>query len=238
MFEEGGETRINTAIASAISFIIALMLAIPVSAGTGTQEIVVQDRTGDLMLQYDADTCDNTVVWPDDTPIAQVGYFDMLRFWLSQEVSGNGKTKTDTYSFGMELAAELPQEGSPLPYGFDFVAWLMWIDVEPWNPVYNPDAETLFTIQLVYDGSTYVAELRKGLSAGPVLEYLNFGINGSEFELKVSAASIGDMDSFWWMPCTRVQWGILGSDGFWSIDTTDPGAVDGQVWWDIPWTSL
>jgi len=215
----------KTAIVTALSFMVALMLIHPVSAGS--RSLVVQDREGDLGCgNVNWDTCEFTVAWPDNTPVASVGYFDILSFSLTQ--------KAKMYTFGMEVAAPLPDEGSALPNGFKRVQWLLWIDAEPWNLKYNPTAETLFTILLSYDGSGYTATLRAGLSMGPVVATLPYEIDGAKLQIEFSAASIGSLQSFWIMPCTVVEWSVPHA-GFWDLDSTDPGAVPGQVWWDIPW---
>jgi hypothetical protein len=100
--------------------------------------IVVPDMPGDLGGNYDLETCEVTTVWGDNTPVVEAGYFDALSYSLSLK----GKT---TYTFGMELAAALPNEGSALPSGIKYVAWTMWIDAVPWHPVYDP-TPSLFTV--------------------------------------------------------------------------------------------
>jgi len=206
------------------AIVVGLMLAMPMSAGaSSTMTTVVPDRTGDLGIGWDFTTCEAQSLWGQGTPWVRAGYFDMTSVWLSQ----SGKT----YTFGMELTKDLPQEGSALPYGVDFACWLIWIDPSPWNALYNP-VDTLFTIGLNYDGSKYVAALMEGVN-GNVIAPLPFTIDGSKFQLQFSAASIGKMPSFWWMPATKV-W--LGNMHTWdSIDRADPGASPGQVWWDLPW---
>jgi hypothetical protein len=155
----------------------------------------------------------------------RVGYFDMTSVWLSQE--GN------RFMFGMQLAADLPEAGTPLPYGFHRASWLMWIDPCPWNPVCDP-VQTLFVVLLTYDGSNYAAELRE-YRTGVTLETLPFTVQGREFRMAFSATSIDCPESFWWFPCTQVWWGPSGSSAFWSLDGPDPGATPGQTYWDIPW---
>jgi hypothetical protein len=222
----GGEIRRKTAIAFAFSITVALMmLAQPVSAGTVT--LTVMDRPGDLGTKIVWETGDIVNTWPDTTSLTKVGYFDILSFSLSHS------SKAKTYTFGMELASDLPEPGSALPTGFKFVEWLMWIDPEPWNMKYN-NILSLYTIQLTYDGSKYNAEL-KDYPTGVVLATLPFNVDGSTLQLQFSAASIGNLGSFWFMPCTVVQWSVAPGAGYWDLDSTDPGAAPGQVWWDIPW---
>lgn len=213
-----------------LSAVVAGLLMVPggVSAGP-TMKIACQDKLGDLGPHYDAAAADTDIFWPDHTPLTKVGYFDMTSFWLSYS------SKEKTYTFGMELAKALPTPGSSLPTGFKMVKWLMWIDAEPWNPKYNPGAPCLFTIQLRYDGSDYVAELAEGSGWGPAVATLPFVVDGSALKMQFSAASIGNLESFWFLPCTVVQWSLQPYSGYWDLDASDPGAAPGQVWWDIPW---
>jgi hypothetical protein len=209
-----------------LSLVVVCLMLVPSGASAGTRTIVVEDRMGDLLGgNIDWDACEGTVFWQENTPVAQVGYFDITSFWLSE--------KGKMFTFGMEVAGPLPKEGSALPTGFHGLKWLMWIDPEPWNLKYNP-IMSLYTIQLVYDGSAYAAEL-KDYATGEVLATLPYSIGGSRLEMQFSAASIGNLESFWFIPCTVVQWSQIPGAGYWDLDTTDPGAVPGQVWWDIPW---
>ena len=205
------------------AIVAGLMLA-PTGVSAGTSKIMVSDQAGDLMLSFDPDTCEFTHVWQVTTPVAKAGYFDILSFSLAQ--------KGKVYTFEMQVAADLPKEGTRLPTGFNNVQWIMWIELEPWNPVYN-NVDSLFKIGLLYDGSRYAAKLTD-YATGEVLATLSYAIDGPKLQIQFSADSIGNLESFWWMPYTRVQWSVPPA-GYWALDTTDPGAVPGQIWWDIPW---
>jgi len=87
---------------------------------------------------------------------------------------------------------------------------------------------------LTYDGSIYAGELIEGLY-GAVLATLPIELGVSEFEVSFFADSIGNLESFWFMPCTVVLWSLIVGSGYWDLDAADPGVVAGQVWWDIPW---
>jgi hypothetical protein len=204
-----------------------MLMVMPMSTSAGkVATTVVPDRTGDLGIFWDFDTCEPKPVWGPGTPVAQAGYFDMTSVWLSQ----SGKT----YTFGMALNAALPTEGTPLPPGINLACWLMWIEPEPWNAIYNP-VDSLYTIGLIYDGSVYSAALMEGVNGAIIME-LPFAVDGNTFEVQFSAGSIGNMPSFWWMPVAKVWWGELH---IWdSIDRIDPGASPDQVWWDLPWPPL
>ncbi len=212
-----------------LSVIVAGLMMVPSGVSAGTTSMVVKDMRGDLGPKYDPVDGAVLVSWPETNNLVKVGYLDMLGFSLSYS------SKEKAYTFGMEIAKALPTPGSPLPTGFKMVKWLMWIDAEPWNPKYNPGAPCLFTIQLCYDGSEYVAELVEGSGWGVPVALLPFDVDGSTLKMQFSAASIGNLESFWFMPCTVVMWSLQPYSGYWDLDSTDPGAAPGQVWWDIPW---
>lgn len=218
-------SRILSMVLGAI--VIGIMMLMPISVTAAkTTTTVVSDRTGDPGIFWDFDTCEPKPVWGPGTPVAKAGYFDMVSVWLSQ--SGR------TYTFGMELNAALPAEGDALPPGIDLACWLIWIDPEPWNAVYNP-VDTLFTVGLIYDGSGYSAAIMEGVNGNIIME-LPFSVDATTFQLQFSASSIGSIPSFWWMPAAKVWWGDMH---VWdSIDRLDPGAGPGQVWWDLPWPSV
>lgn len=208
-----------------VSVAVAVMLASPVSAKTiGIQ---VEDQEGDLLLAFNPFTCETLATWADNTRPVQVGYIDMLSFGLF--------LKNGVYTFNMEVTGNLPVEGEALPTGWTAVHWVMWIDPEPWNPMLNP-IDSLFTVSLQYDGTAYACELIDYVT-GEVLTTLSYEIDGATLEIEFSAASIGDLESFWWMPGSGVCWGPIES-GFWDMDSTDLGTVPGQVYWDIPWPPL
>ena len=218
--------RVLVALLSAI--VVGLML-VPSGVSAGTTTIMATDRMGDLGPKYDAALADTVVFWPDNMPLTAAGYFDMLSWWFSYS------NKDKTYTFGMELAKALPSQGSPLPNGFKEVRWLVWLDNGAWNPKYNPTVASYYTAQLTYDGSEYAAVITQGGTWGPLVATLPFSVDGSKLQIQFSAASIGNLKSFWIMPCTVVQWSLVPYSGYWDLDAADPGSAPGQVWWSVPW---
>ncbi len=216
-------------VVAVLGAIIVGMMVVPRGVSAGTSTIEVKDARGDLGPRMDFLTQEVLVTWPDTTPVQKVGYFDILTFSLSY--SSNVKT----FKFSMEVSKALPSPGEPLTNGFKIAKWLMWIEEEPWNPILNP-VSSLYTIQLGYDGNAYAATL-VDYPTGTVLATLPFAIDGAKLQIDFTAKSIGNLASFWWMPCTVVQWSVPAGAGYWDLDSTDPGAAPGQVWWDIPWPS-
>jgi len=220
---------VRKAVIALLCVFVGGMMLLPGAVFAGTTTISATDKLGDIGPKYDAATAGSVLSWPDNMPLVQAGYFDMLAWWFSYS------SKEKTYTFGMELAKALPSPGSPLPNGHKEVKWLVWLDMGAWNPKYNPTVGSYYTAELKYDGSEYVAVLREGGSWGPVLETLPFAVDGSKLQLQFTAASIGNLKSFWVMPCTVVLWSLVPYSGYWDLDSTDPGSAPGQVWWSVPW---
>jgi len=209
-----------------LSVIVVGLMLVPSGASAGTMVSVVQDSTGDLGFGFDPQTSEMMPVWGPGTPWVKAGYFDIASAWLSQ--------KGSTFSFGMELAAALPKEGSALPGGIQLAEWALWIDPSPFNVVTNPVAP-LFLIALRYDGSTYSAFI---LDFGTmVMKSVPFSVGGAQVQLRFSAASVGNLAFEWWVPFVRIWQGPLGSAGFAFVDGIDWGSAPGQVYYDIPWPS-
>jgi hypothetical protein len=209
-------------IVSALSIAAVVMLAQPVMAGTLIS--IVEDSEGDLAFGVDQKTGGFMHYWQDNTPVAQAGYFDMVCTWLS--------LKKGIYTFGMELATELPEEGVALPNGIKLAEWAVWIDPSPYNYITNPVAP-LFLIALRYDGVSYSAFIMD--YATMLTVPAAFSVDGSEFTLKFTTDSIGDLEFEWWSPLVRVWWGPLGSAGCWFVDAVDLEPIEGYVYIDLPW---
>ena len=213
----------KTVIALAVSSTIALMMvALPVGAATVTS--VWADPQGDLGFGVDPKTGGIMHEWGDNTPVVKAGFLDMISTWLSQ--------KGKTYTFGMELAAPLPIEGTPLPAGFKMVEWAMWIDPSPYNYIVNP-CPTLFLIALRYDGSSYSAFVQdySTMAKTPIA----FTVDGSKLQLQFTAASIGNLAFEWWSPLVREWTGPVGTSGYWFVDAVNLPLVDGYAYIDLPW---
>ena len=210
--------------AALLCAIAAGLMLVPNGASTGAMMTVVQDSTGDIGFGVDPKTGLIMQTWEDNTPVSKAGYFDMASTWLSQ--------KGKTYTFWMELAAELPKEGSPSPTGIHLAEWAVWIDPSPYNCVTNTVA-SLFLIALRYDGASYAAFVvdYSTMTTTPI----PFSVDGSKLQLQFSAASIGGLAFEWWSPLVRAWWGQLGTSGYWFVDAVDLGSATGQEYMDIPW---
>src|SRR4030042_4347545 len=181
-------------------------MLIPGSVSAGTLTMMVEDPEGGLVFGLDMKTGGLARYYTEGAPIAGAGYLDMVSTWLS--------LKKDTYTFGIEAAAALPEEGSALPEGVKLVEWAMWIDPSPYNVLINP-VPALFLIALRYDGSSYssfILDYATFLTA-PV----SFSVEGSTLQLRFTSAAIGVLALEWWSPLVRAWWGTLGSAGYWLV---------------------
>ncbi len=214
----------NRVIIGYLSVIVAGLMLVPGCVSAGTLTMVVEDAEGDLGFGVNPKTGGIMHYWADDAPVAKAEFLDMVSTWLS--------LKKDVYTFGMELAAELPEEGDPLPDGFKVVEWALWIDPSPYNVITNP-VPPLFLITLRYDGSSYSAFILD--YATMLVAPVEFSVEGTQFQLQFTSASIGELELEWWSPLVRVWWGIIGSAGYWFVDAVDLPLVDGYAYVDLPW---
>jgi hypothetical protein len=215
--------RMRRVMVALLSAVVAGLMLVPGGVSAGAP-MVVEDSVGDLGIGVNTKTSEIARPLPGNVPVAEATYLDIHLTWLTQE--------DDTYSFGMELASELPEAGTALPKGVKLVEWAMWIDPSPYHVTLNPVAP-LFLIALRYDGSSYSAFI---LDYGTmVTTALDPSVGDTSFELEFSAASIDDLESKWWSPLVRAWWGTLGSAGYWFLDAIDFGTAPGQEYYDLPW---
>lgn len=219
--------------------IVGLLVAsISVSAGVYEQTVTVGDDGDDVPFLWDGKT---GLEWTKPTssgmPITEYGYVDMIGYSLSQRVDTD--TGENVYTFSMEVNGDLPQSIDDLPGGIKRVEWIMYIDLQPWNPVADTPIDCPFMVNLTFDGGVYSACLVDYiLIVGPVLALLDHGVSGSTLWIQWSADQIGNLDFFYFEAATRVWWGGPDTYGMRLTDMTDLNAIEGQEWYDIPWYSL
>lgn len=195
----------------------------PSSVSAEALSVKVVDRIGDVASMYDYDTYDYLALCGEASPIAQAGYFDMTLFEF--RLTGN------TYTYAMELAADLPDEGDPLPDTIHQVQYMLWFDRDSWDWV-EPGL-TLFMMVLQYDGSAYSAALLD-YPSWEVIMPLSFEIDGARFEVKMSTEAIDGLTTFWLFPSIFAYPGTNAPVYFWP-DIADPNAAPGQEYNSIPW---
>lgn len=223
----GGSKRrelMRRAIVAVVSAVVAGLLLVPGCASAKAVTLTVPDEAGDIGIIFDYETYLPKSTWGENSQIAQAGYFDRTLFWFG--------LKGDTYTFGMELAADLPQEGDPLPAGVTLAEYGLWLDGEAWDWV--TPVEDYCALVLRYDGVSYSAAMLDWYSE-TVTMYLPFTIDGPRFEMKFSADSIGNIETFWLFTCVDVY---FGQSLPWMVDAFDLDSVEGQMVTSIPWSPL
>lgn len=210
-----------------VSAAVAVALLIPGSASAMNVKLVVEDRLGDVAPMYTATTYDYVAVFGENSPIVKAGYFDMTSFLFSQ--------KGSTYTFGMEVAGALPEEGDPLPQGVTLLQYVLWLDPEAWD--WSPYAcPSYFVIRLIYDGLSYHAGLYTYVpnEDGEELMPLPFEVKGSSFQVTFTVDSVNGLEEFWLFPSVLAWMG--GSPQKTWLDLIDYNAgAPGQLWTSIPW---
>jgi hypothetical protein len=211
-------------IAALVSLVVVGLLMVPGSVSAKSISIEVEDRIGDVAPLYTARTYDYVALYGDNSPIVQAGYFDMTLFWFG--------LKGDTYTFGMEMVGDLPQEGDSLPQGVELLQYTLWLDQEAWD--WLPySGISYFIIVLQYDGLSYHAALYEYISGDEVME-LPFTVSGPRFEVRFSADSITNIPTFWLFPSVAVYFGNCPLESF--VDLVDYTAdAPGQVYTSIQW---
>ncbi|MDH3366167.1 MAG: hypothetical protein OEM29_09255, partial [Thermoplasmata archaeon] len=199
-------TRVTVAMLSAV---VAGLILVPGSVSAKAAMITVSDSLGDIAVNYDYTAYEPRIIWGDNTQISEAGYFDMTLFWFG--------LKGTSYTFGMELAADLPQEGDPLPSSVGLVQYMLWLDKDSWN--WYEDDLTLFMVVLQYDGASYSAALLD-YPSHEVIMPLPFTVNGAMFEVEFSADSIDNTPAFWLFPSVLAYYGQGAS--YWWTDIADP----------------
>jgi hypothetical protein len=238
----GGEGMMRKSPLVLVSLVIVGLLSAPtsVSAGVYEQTVAAEDGDGDVPFLYDSKT---GLEWTKPTssgmPIADYGYVDMIGYSLSQHV--DTETGKNVYNYSMEVNGNLPQSIDDLPGGIKRIEWVMYMNLQPWNPAKTDDTtvDCPFMVNLTFDGVGYSACLVDYiLIVGPVLALLEHGVSGSNLWIRWSADQIDNLDFFYFEAATRIWWGGPDTYGMRLTDFTDLNAVEGQEWYDIPWYSL
>jgi len=208
-----------------LSALVVGLMIVPGDAVAANLYLEVEDRVGDVAFAYDIDIYDYRTLLGEDSPIVKAGYFDMVLFWFG--------LKGSTYTYGMELAADLPQEGDALPQGVRLLQYSLWLDKDWWD--WTPGVESYFMIVLQYDGSAYSAALLEWPSQAVIMP-LPFTIDGPRFEVKFSADSIDNIESFWLVAAVLAFFGEEMCR-MWPDAIDSEAGAPGQIITSIPWPS-
>ena len=210
-----------------LSAVVAGLLMVPGSVSAKTLSIEVEDRIGDVAAAYDYNTYDYAALLGEGTPIVQAGYFDMTLFWFS--------LKKDVYTFGMEMATDLPDEGNPLPSGIKLIRYTLWLDEESWDWV--SDVPSYYMVVLWYDGTSYSAELLEWPSKMAITS-LSFAVEGPRFEVEFPASWMGGIESFWLFPAVNAFHSQNPEVEVWPDMLDYDSGTPGQEYASLPWPPL
>jgi len=216
------------AILALVSLVVIGMLVIPGSASAKTTSVEVEDKTGDVTASWNLETCDYQALLGDGMPIVRAGYFDMTLFHFG--------LKKDTYTFSMEMAADLPEEGDPLPTSVRLARYSLWLSTESWDLV-SADIVDYYLIVLWYDGLSYSAELLTS-PGKEVITSLSFAVEGPRFSVELPTSWMEGIESFWLFPAVNAFHSKNPEIELW-LDMVDPDAdVEGLEYTSIPWSPI
>jgi hypothetical protein len=174
-----------------------MMPAQPVSADT----VSYDDRPDDLARSWEVTSLDpyNYILakeWSDYSKVGQVGYLDITNGWLTRD--------GDSLSFGMEVAGDMPTEGT-IP-GVSYVVWGFYT-------FFDNNFDDCFDIYLLWDGVDYEAwaqDSRPFLTGG-TWEYTEItpAVGENTLVLTVSASELEFPEEFYWCFKTLMIMGNL-----------------------------
>ena len=227
----------KVALAAACTVVAALMLAMPVSAGSKT--VYFTDREGDLGKPWygidfgSHEYGDPFSWWSGDSPIANAGYLDFVLGWVS--------VKSGEVTMGLEVVSPLTDD-SKLPDGVTEVrwAWFFYTNTDVLNKI-GPNSAS-YGVYILWDGADFKAALVDRTSGSPpfVVTYPdNFNVGGTVLTVTVSLDSIPDVVAWFCesqimhsSPWPLDQWPSMGAWG--APDMTDPSPL--KLYW--PWQPM
>lgn len=222
----------KVALAGASTLVIALMMAMPVSAGAKT--VLVTDRSGDLGHPLFVRVVDGMInpadFWNDNSPVGKATYLDVLRAWMTADM------KADTYAAGMTVASSIPTTG-PLPDGIVEIWWVWWfyLDTESWPADYR--------LVVSWDGtSSYAYLMNASTHSGdtyPFTMICSYEISDVTVTASVDQALVWSSVAWFYEVIVWNAKPVGTSDkmpggGWYAADMTDSPADTLLPWWPLP----
>jgi hypothetical protein len=147
-------------------------------------------------------------------------------------LSGGVVLQGGTFTFSLKVGAALPADPPKASGGLGWYMWLWGIDSDPdlspsgWPFPSNQSAPHEFFVILASDGDHYFAFVadRRPLADGedPIFTPVPFRIRGSSIQVFVDADLLDDPTDFLWSFGTFTAHAHLGTEGFESVDVSDP----------------
>ena len=218
----------KVALAVASTLVIALMVAMPMSASSSgkSNSMYVVDRGGDLGKFFYTDYQGSHLLgdplswWSGESPISNAGYLDMIMGWIIID--------RKTVTLGMQLASPISDE-STLPQGIKAVQWSWFFTPAPteWYWAY----ESL----IFWDGLELSAfQIDRSTSPFTATPLDSFEVSGDTLTVQVSAEILQDQVG-WFFETTAYEnppgpvTGVRSTGGWGSPDCPDYSR--NYYWW-------
>jgi len=218
----------KVALAVATTLVIALMMAMPVSASGSekSNSMYVVDREGDLGKFFYTDYQGSHLIgdplswWSGESPISNAGYVDMVMGWIVVDHK--------TVTLGMQVASPISDD-SKLPQGVKAVQWSWFFTPAPteWYWAYE--------VLIFWDGLEFTAfQIDRSTSPHTITPLNSFEISGDTLTVQVSAAILQDQVG-WFFETTAYEnppgpvTGVRSTGGWGSPDC--PDYFDNYYWW-------
>jgi hypothetical protein len=227
----------KVALSVASILVIALMMAMPVSAGPRT--VTFDDRQGDLGKnnyawgQGSHEWGDPLSWWQGDSPIANAGYLDMLSGWVT--------ARGGTVTMGLVLNSSLPSDGM-LPNGVTEVrwAWFFYLSIDTYSGGNNANNYAVYVVWNENGLSTVLVDRTSGSSPFSLTYLDTLVVDENVLTVIVSSESIAGAIA--WFSETLIMnghpWPLdqMAPNGGWQApDLTDfQGPL--AIWW--PWLTM
>lgn len=223
----------KVALAVASTLVIAVMMAMPVSAADGgkSHSMFVADRVGDLGKFFYLDSQGSHLAgdpiswWSGNSPISNAGLLDMTMFWVIAD--------KNTLTLGMQLASPISAD-SVLPNGICAVQWSWFFTSAPTAWTWD------WEVFVLWDGLGFTAYQVDRMPSPRVVTTLDsFVVSGHTLTVQVDAVILENQVA-WFAETTAYEKtpvplsGSRSTGGWGSPDCPDYVGGDWAWWPNLP----